>query len=452
MHMQTFLKKRKELRRNKQLARPELMAVQLAKFRDLVRHVAQHSPYYQRVIREGNIDIESATPDDFPVLTKAELLQHFDDIVTDRRITRDGIREFLLTSSNPCDLLHGEYYVVRSSGSSGETGYFVFSRQDWSRGLAQVDRTKRPKWFWRKRKVAFIGAASGHFAGITMLMSGWVSINKLLYDFHPVEVNRPLGEVVTDLNQYQPDILVGYPTVLGMLAERQEAGSLQIAPYLINCSGEPVSAAIRSRLERTFDSQLVSVYASSEHMYMGVHHPGDDGMWLLEDDLIFEPAEDHVCVTNLFNRTLPLIRYRMNDALQASSGAPTHGPYQTIREVVGRQESAPVFLNKSGERDFISPSAICEFQVDGVERFQMHIRGETEFTFKVCLRDRLTDQQRADTLERVGAGLRAMLEDKNMGNVRFIIEPSKDLYIDPATRKFPLVIGNRRPVGMSLAA
>jgi phenylacetate-CoA ligase len=452
MHMPTFLRKRKELKQQMALARPELVGRQLEKFRELAKHVALHSPYYQRIIRDCAIDLATATPDDFPVLTKTELLKNFDDIVTDRRITRESIERFLEKSNDPCELLHGDYYVVRSSGSSGEIGYFVFSREDWSRGLAQVDRTKRSKWFWRKRKVAFIGAASGHYAGITLLMSGWVSINKLLYDFHPIEVNRPLADIVGELNDYQPDILVGYPTVLNMLAERQEAGSLHISPYLINCSGEPVGSGLRARIETAFGGKLVSVYASSEHMYMGVHHPENDGMWLLEDDLIFEPAEDHVCVTNLFNRTLPLIRYRMNDALQPSLGVPQHGPYQTIREIVGRQESAPMFLNKHGDRDFISPSAICEFHVNGLERFQLHITGETEFIFKVCLNKQLSENARKDTLEQVNRKLRQLLLEKDMSNVRFSIAQPEQLAIDPATRKFPLVIGSIPAVGISLAA
>ena len=67
---------------------------------------------------------------------------------------------------------------------------------------------------------------------------------------------------------------------------------------------------------------------------MGLSRPEDGGMYLLEDDLIFELEADHTCVTNLFNRTLPLIGYRMEDVLLPLESAPGSWPFRKVREIV----------------------------------------------------------------------------------------------------------------------
>ena len=64
-------------------------------------------------------------PEQFPVLTKTILMANFDQIVTDRRVSKSAIESFLTNSSDPNDRFLGEYQVIHTSGSSGEVGYFV---------------------------------------------------------------------------------------------------------------------------------------------------------------------------------------------------------------------------------------------------------------------------------------------------------------------------------------
>ena len=53
-----------------------------------------------------------------PILTKTELMERFDDIVTDRRLRRDELLEHL-TQIDDDALYLGEFRVMTSSGSSG---------------------------------------------------------------------------------------------------------------------------------------------------------------------------------------------------------------------------------------------------------------------------------------------------------------------------------------------
>ena len=110
--------------------RAELEAIKLRKFRSLLRHARLHAPYYANIIRERGLDVDTCTPADFPVLTKTILMANFDAIVTDPRITKKVVADFLTRSSDPRERLFGKITVVHTSGTSGEVGYFLYAPAD----------------------------------------------------------------------------------------------------------------------------------------------------------------------------------------------------------------------------------------------------------------------------------------------------------------------------------
>jgi phenylacetate-coenzyme A ligase PaaK-like adenylate-forming protein len=126
------------------MSRAQLEADKLSRFRDLVAHANLHSPYYANVIKERGIDIVRCVPTDFPVLTKSILSTHFDTIVTDRRITKQVVADFLSRSTDPTEQLFDSYRVLHTSGTSGEVGYFLYSNRDWYRGMMIAGRQRQP--------------------------------------------------------------------------------------------------------------------------------------------------------------------------------------------------------------------------------------------------------------------------------------------------------------------
>jgi phenylacetate-coenzyme A ligase PaaK-like adenylate-forming protein len=437
------LKAAREHARNARLTRPQLEALQLQKFRALVRHAQARSPYYARLMAQLGIDAETCTPRDFPVLTKRLLMQYFDEIVTDRSITRQKIAEFLTRSTDPLDLLDGRYHVLHTSGTSGEVGYFLYSHTDWARGMAQGigrRRQTRPK---RKRhgrvRGAFYGAVGGHFAGVSMASSAKVGIGKLFLDIGLFEVNDPLPKVIQELNAFQPEFISGYTTALKILAAKQREGALRISPQMIGTGGEAMTVADKAILEEAFGCEASSGYGCTEHLMMGSSTPEGRTMILYDDDLIFEFMEDHSLITNLYNYTLPLIRYRMSDILRPVSNS-SASPYIEIESLIGRNELVPMFVNREGAEDFISPHTINEIFVAGVAQFQMQLLNQTSFRFVVCLESALPSEQRARALETLTTRLREILDQKLMDNVQFEIAVVDQIPLNPRTRKFQLVV------------
>jgi phenylacetate-CoA ligase len=427
--------------------RAELEALKQRKFRSLVRHANAHAPYYARIIRERGLDVDHCVPADFPVLTKSILMANFDDIVTDVRITKQVVADFLTRSSDPKQLLFDEITVLHTSGTSGEVGYFLYTRGDRLRMRAQTMRNFRafrrlfPR-LWvgpRRMRVGFYGATGGHYAGVTGIASMQRGLARLFLKAQAFEVNTPLPAVVEGLNQFQPDLIFGYTTALKMLADEQRAGRLSIRPIAVLASGEMVTKADIQSLSQAFvGARASSVYACTEHMTLGISNADNETMTLMDDNLIFEIYDDHSIITNLFNYSMPLIRYRMSDILRLASEPGARE--MVIQNLVGRTEQMATFLNSAGEKDFISPHTINEIFVQGVTRFQMQITGPQSFRFPICLEADLDPHAQHIAAAGIKARLQEILQQKGLGNVTFDVPIVAAIALNERTRKFQLIV------------
>jgi phenylacetate-CoA ligase len=428
-------------------ARAKLDAAKLRRFRELARHAQAFSPYYAGITRERGIVLETCTPADFPLLTKSLLMANFNDIVTDRRASKQVIADFLSRSKDPKEKLFDRLTVMHTSGTSGEVGYFLYAPADYRRLRAANMRNRKvfravfPRFGLRlqRLRIAFYGATGGHFAGATGVASMQQGVRGLFVDARAFEVNTPLADVIGKINEFQPDALWGYTTALKMLGAEQRAGRLNIKPSAIAATGEMVTKADLEFLASAFHgASALSMYACTEHMLLGISNPDRETMTLLDDNLIFEFHEDHSVITNLFNFTMPLIRYRMSDILRPISAPGARRI--VIQNLVGRTEQMPVFVNGRGGRDFISPRTINEIFVEGVTRFQMQITGPASFRFPICIEPQLDGTQRTAAAAGVAARLKEILEQKGLGNVTFEVPIVADIPVNERTRKFQLIV------------
>jgi phenylacetate-coenzyme A ligase PaaK-like adenylate-forming protein len=344
-------------------------------------------------------------------------MRHIDEIATAPGVTKGAIAEFLTRSHDPAELFLDRYRVIHTSGSSGEVGYFVYSSSDWARGTTmrrQGGRPVRKGGAKGKFRVAYYAAVDGHYAGVTLISAFKSGLARFFADLEMFEVNDPLADVLGRLNAFQPEVLIGYTTALKILAAEQRRGKLKLERVInVTTAGEATSSADMVFLSETFGCQVVNSYGCSEHLGMGASPPGGDKIVLYDDDLVFELERDHTLVTNLFNHTLPLIRYRMADVLRPIPSG-EHAPYLVIESLVGRNELQPVFKNRDGVEDFISPHTINEVFVAGVTRFQLHLTGDSKFRFMICLDPALDAMQRAAAATAVAARLPRDLARKRM--------------------------------------
>jgi phenylacetate-coenzyme A ligase PaaK-like adenylate-forming protein len=191
------------------------------------------------------------------------MMEHFDELVTDRRISLEDIRAHMATLRGDERYLD-RYWVNATSGSTGHPGTFLFNRAEWATVLASFARGQ--EWggikvdMRRRRKMAVVASTTPQHmstrVGVTV-RSPWISTLRLA-------ASEPLETIVQELNDWQPEILVAYASMARILSEEQHVGRLQISPTVIFTSSEVLTDETRRRVEEVWGKILFNQYAATE--------------------------------------------------------------------------------------------------------------------------------------------------------------------------------------------
>jgi phenylacetate-CoA ligase len=77
-------------------------------------------------------------------------------------------------------------------------------------------------------------------------------------------VSQPIEQIVAGLNAYQPVAVMGYPSMLALLAAEARAGRLRILPKRITTTSEPLAPEVRRALAEAFGAPVANMYGTSE--------------------------------------------------------------------------------------------------------------------------------------------------------------------------------------------
>jgi len=155
----------RELARRERQPREGLHRYQQKRLESVVRHAALHSPFYRErlagVVGEGPVELSR-----LPTLKKSEMMEHFDELVTDGHLRRESLLRWVEDLDHE-ELYLDRYRVMTTSGSSGHKGLFVFDRSEWRTVIGMFLRYSvmagvRPRLPRRLRIAAIIGASPTH--------------------------------------------------------------------------------------------------------------------------------------------------------------------------------------------------------------------------------------------------------------------------------------------------
>jgi phenylacetate-CoA ligase len=111
-----------------------MLADQRASFQKLLNYVWQHSSFYRDFYGSHGIkekDLPEVTVRDLPFLTKQLLMENFDSAVTDSRLRKMELAQWIQDKPDPAQNFLDEFIVVHTSGSSGDVGIFVYDQKAW---------------------------------------------------------------------------------------------------------------------------------------------------------------------------------------------------------------------------------------------------------------------------------------------------------------------------------
>jgi phenylacetate-coenzyme A ligase PaaK-like adenylate-forming protein len=242
----------------------------------------------------------------------------------------------------------------------------------------------------------------------------------------------PVDALVAQLNAFQPVMLSGYATVLGLLAQEQLARRLRIRPALINSGGETLTPGTRALVEAAFGCSVSNGYGSSEMISLAFECR-QGSLHLNADWAVLEPVDENgkavpaghpsatVLLTNLANRVQPLIRYDLGDSITVVPDACPCGSALPRVKVVGRTNDLLRLAAPNGRRIDLLPLPLVTLVegVPGVGSVQIVQHGPRSLAIRLDLRDS-TDAN--EVWNDVSARLTAHLVQQGVGGVTLTLD------------------------------
>src|SRR5262249_7260002 len=184
------------------------------------------------------------------VMTKSDLMAHFDQIVTDQRVTLDLVNAHLAALTSDAYLLD-EFHALASGGSSGVRGVFVWGWDAWATCWLmnlrrQVsDSLTDPEPNPAPSGLMIVAAENpSHLSGAQGRT--FASPELQVYRF---PVTLPLDAIVEGLNRVNGRTLMTYSSMAATLAAEARAGRLTISPRRIITIAEPLRPEVRDAVQ-----------------------------------------------------------------------------------------------------------------------------------------------------------------------------------------------------------
>ena len=315
-----------------------------------MRTATDRSPWYRKRLADVDIDrLDTAGLAELPTLTKAELMGHFDDLVTDSRLSLAQLEQHLSTIETGSYLL-GRYTPITSGGSTGERAVFVYDWESWAvfwlSCFRVALRAKQADPGLALRPAVLASVAAAHFSHATAAMA------RTFYGAHLTNVRFPVTlptrEIMAGLNRHP----AGFPARLSLPAERagarghRPAAAYRAAPHPGGCRAaaarDPGRRGAGLGRERHQHLGHLGGRRHRRRLRPGRHahqrrpahrrarRPG-------RRPVLPGERSAKVYLTNLYNPVLPLIRYEITDEVTFLPGpCPCRSAHQRIADVQGR--------------------------------------------------------------------------------------------------------------------
>ncbi len=430
------------LNHNFKKSRQEILDIREKKFRKILKYAFDHSKFYHDYYLSHGIkknDLQDIPIESLPTINKSLFIEHFDDISTTEDLTFEKIKRFTTENTDQQSKYLNKYSIVHSSGSTGNPTFFTYDDQAWKTILSAGVRAAKGNVplktvFSKKVRVAYIAATEGRFGGVMAASSG---IKEFGYEPLILNVNLPLNEWIDQINDFQPNIIIGYPSALKILCDLIERKKVAVDVIDVVTGGEPLTHQLRQYFEGIFGVEVINIYAASESLMLGMERTNSNGFYLFDDLNYCEMFTANTFITPLYNYSQPLIRYQLSDKLTEKQRTPNEMlPFTKIESIIGRNEEIMWFINEDGEADFLHPLIIDDIDTEGNIHYQFIQHSKKDFQINI----EFLDEDRQNIKESVRSNMNEILKEKKLTNLHYSIQEVDEIPINPDTGKRSMVI------------
>lgn len=405
------------------LSREKMAKLQKKRLEKLVNHARKNSPYFKELYKGVGRDFDLK---DLPTTNKVEMMDNFDEWLTDSAVTMSRIEEFTKDIDNVGRMIDDKYLVFKTSGSTGNPATILYDKQniDVDSAVAAFRTFAREedyKAFMDNGKTT-AGVFANYGFYLACGMSRYLQLkmprkkNKIT-----VDVNAPEDQIIKELNAFKPAMLSGYPSNLALLAEFDE---LTIKPQVVITGGELLTDEIRKKLTDKFDCYVQTHYSCTEAGEIACEC-SEKHLHINEDWVIVEPVDkdnnpvgygvrsDKVLITNLSNFIQPFIRYELTDRIIVHNEKCKCGKNTCWLEIEGRTDDILEFENGV----LIAPMSFYKIleEVEGVTRFQLVQRSKTKLELRLVANDKVK------AFDAATKSLGEFLSEKALTNIEIVL-------------------------------
>ena len=357
--------------------------LQQKRLKELISYAKKNSPYFAKLYENVN---ENTPLSSLPVITKKDMMDHFDSYLTDPSITKAKVEHFISDISNVGTKLDGKYLIYTTSGSTGNPCIVVYDDSTINVSsaigvLRSFARKEDMKSFIKSgKKTMALFADNGFYLGCGSVRYNLKKMPRKKKVMKTCDVRKPTKEIVSVLNEYQPSMIGCYPTAMELLAAEQEKGNLHIHPAIIMTGGEKLTDDVREHLSKVFGCYVQTNYSCTEGGTMACectsHHFHINDDWVIleavdenNQPVPFGTQSAKVLLTNLANKICPLIRFEITDRVVMHNTPCPCGNTRPWLTLEGRTDDILTFRNNIK----IAPLSLYAIlkEVHDLKRFQL---------------------------------------------------------------------------------
>ena len=321
------------------LSSAERLKLQQQRLHELVTYAREHSPWLAK--HYANLP-ENFTLTDLPIVYKKDMLENYDDYVTDRNIHIQDVLNYVDRPTDDTSLFLGQYTALKTSGSTGNPLPMV--RDDYHNKIHGQMMAQR---LMGGIPPEVLSLKHNHIATVIHLANGASSYSAFLRTKNavPEAAHNLLGlscldsvnHLVEQLNEFQPTTITGYPSMLVPLAVEQMKGNLRLHVKLIVTSAEMLTEKDYNVLREAFHCPVLNNYCMTEGGEIAMTR-GSSRLHVNEDWVIVEPVDKDMnplgesdqwsaglLITDLTNFVQPIIRYYVSDVVRITPLTPPEG-------------------------------------------------------------------------------------------------------------------------------
>ena len=383
------------LERAQWFERKKLKEIQERKLNEIVSHAYREVPFYQE--RYANARVEPGAVRDLESLQKLPI------------ITKEDVRDVPLDERTARSVDRASCYVRTTSGSTGipltvleepaaaAHRAALWLRRLWTFGAGPFDR------------ICIVVAEGGRRGQNPLLrgtggLLGYVTRQRI----KGLSLDSDILDHVQFISRWKPQILVAPASYYRIMLRIAEDKGCKLTVRAAIANAETLDGATRKLIRDQLQTENVfEVYGAAEVGSIGWECPSHTGIHVNAESLVTEVLRDgeavsdgepgELCVTNLYRKATPMIRYLLGDVVKfLDSDCPCGRELPLIKEIQGRV--VDFIMTRDGA--YVSPSRIMSVLevVPGVAQYKVVQESDGSIELRVKVTDG-PQEEIADALE-----------------------------------------------------